>query len=343
MTPLRIGIIGLGGICRHRHVPGFQAIEGVELVVVANRSRASSEQAAEECGIPEVAGSWTKVTRRDDIDIVVIGTWPYMHHPVSIAALSAGKHVFCQARMAMDYNEAAEMQAVALRSGRVAGLCPVPIGMKFDAAIARLLREQALGKLRLVRVQGLYDTYAGPETPMNWRKDHRYSGLNALTLGMYAEVVHRWFGPTRTVQALTKTFTPERKDATGRMTPVQIPDQFLVNTELAGGLNVQYVLSGAVAGGRDSIELYGSEGALLYDVADDELFHLEDGRPAGPVEIKPEEAYDLANWQVEQDFIDAVRHGVSYHPDFTDGARYMAVVQAVYDSARAGSTVTLAH
>ncbi|MFP4500833.1 MAG: Gfo/Idh/MocA family protein [Candidatus Hydrogenedentota bacterium] len=343
MSTLRVGIVGLGGICRQRHVPGFRAIEGVELAVVANRSRASSEQAAEECGIPEVADNWTDIIKRDDIDIVVIGTWPYMHHPISIAALHARKHVFCQARMAMDYNEAVEMQTAAARSGCVAGLCPVPIGMKVDAAIARLLHEKTLGGLRLVRVQGLYDTFASPDAPMNWRKDHRYSGLNALTLGMYAEVIHRWFGPTRRVQALTKTFTPTRKDAAGQMTQVQIPDQLVVNTEVTGDTQVQYLLSGAVKGGRDLIELYGAEGATTYDVADDELFHLENGRPAAPVEIRSEEVYDVVNWQVEQDFIDAVRHGVSYHPDFTDGARYMGVVQAVYDSARTGNSVALAY
>ncbi|HNT89427.1 MAG TPA: Gfo/Idh/MocA family oxidoreductase, partial [Candidatus Hydrogenedentes bacterium] len=125
MQQIRIGIVGLGGICRTRHVPGLRKIDGVEIVVVANRSRESGERAAREFDIPEVAESWRDVVAREDIDAVLIGTWPYMHREVSIAALNAGKHVFCQARMAMDYAEAREMRDAARRSSRVAMLCPV--------------------------------------------------------------------------------------------------------------------------------------------------------------------------------------------------------------------------
>lgn len=338
-TPIRIGFIGLGGICRARHVPGLRAIPGVELVVVANRSEASSRAAAEECGIPEIAASWTDVVARDDIDAVIIGTWPYMHHPVSIAALGAGKHVFCQARMAMNYREACEMKAAADRSGKVAMVCPVPIGLSVDATIARLLRDEMLGPLRLVRVQGLYDTFARPEALMGWRKDHRFSGLNALTLGMYVEVIHRWFGPTAHVSAFTHTFVNQRIDTSGKSTHVRIPDQFLVNTRLKSGLDVQYVLSGAVADGRDRIEIHGTEAAVLYDVTDDALFYLTDGRTACPVQARPEERYDVNNWDVEARFIRAIRDGVPVRPDFDEGCRYMQVVQAVYDSAEAERVV----
>ena len=89
MDDIRIGIIGLGGICRARHVPGFRKIEGVRLCAVANRTRASSERAAREAGIPEVCGSWQELVARDDINTVVIGAWPYLHCEASVAALEA--------------------------------------------------------------------------------------------------------------------------------------------------------------------------------------------------------------------------------------------------------------
>jgi len=56
-----------------------------------------------------------------------------------------------------------------------------------------------------------------------------------------------------------------------------------------------------------------------------------------------EEAYDVENWCVEQDFIDAIRIGTPYHPDFEDGLRYMAVVQAVYKSAAQQKRVEMPH
>uniref|UniRef100_A0A7C4PK83 SRP54-type proteins GTP-binding domain-containing protein n=1 Tax=Anaerolinea thermolimosa TaxID=229919 RepID=A0A7C4PK83_9CHLR len=124
METLRIGFVGLGGICRQRHVPGLKKLPGIELRAVANRTRESSEKAAREFGIPVVCDSWQELVARDDIDIVFVGTWPYLHREVSVAALESGKHVFCQARMAMDYRQrlgkkAAWVCADTLRTGAI--------------------------------------------------------------------------------------------------------------------------------------------------------------------------------------------------------------------------------
>lgn len=341
MQTLRIGVIGLGGICRARHIPGLQKIDGVQLAVVANRSRESSEKAASEFGIPEIAESWKEIIDRKDIDAVVIGTWPYMHHPISVAALQADKHVFCQARMAMNFKEAREMYHAAQLSKRVAMLCPVPFGLKYDKTVLRLIHEGRLGDIRLVVVRGFYDAFADADAPMSWRKDHRLSGLNALTLGMYIEVMHRWFGWTHCVAANTRIFTPERVDATGQTTPVRIPDQFIVLSSLDNGLQVQYTFSGAVRGGRDAIEIYGAKASLHYDVNADVLTWMHDGKPDEEVAVSPGDAYDVTNWRVERDFIDAIRDGNEYHPNFEDGVRYMQVIQAVYDSAAQQRFVTI--
>lgn len=337
MKTIRVGFVGLGGIARERHVPGLRRIPGVEIVAVANRTRESSERAAGEFGIPCVCDAWEDLVARSDIDAVFITTWPYMHRPMTIAALDAGKHVFCQARMAMNLGEAREMYDRAVRaraeSGGVAALCPVPYGLSVDATVARLLREGFLGDLRLVRVQSLSDAYADPAAPLNWRKDHRISGLNALTLGMFIEVVHRWFGWTRTVSADTQLFIPERRNAEGQMESVKIPDQFLFTGIVGEALPVQYVISGAVRHGSDQIEIYGSKGSLRYDVRDDILLGARAGEPFAPVEIRPEEKYDVKSWRVEEDFVRAIREGFDYHPNFEDGLRYMQVIEAVYDSA----------
>ena len=339
MDTIRIGFVGFGGICRQRHAPGLAKIDGVELTAVVNRTRESSEAAAREWRIPHVCDTWQELVARDDIDAVVIGTWPYLHCPVSVAALESGKHVFCQARMAMDYAEAKRMHAAAEASGCVAVLCPVPIGLSIDRTIARLLREGTLGRVYLVRVQGLSDAFMSPEAPMTWRKDHRLSGLNALTLGMYIEVIHRWFGWTREVSAQTRIFTPKRRDAAGATVSVQIPDQILFNTRMESGPDVQYVISGVARHGTDAIEFYGEHETLLYDVARDALSRVAKDGSREPIAIRPQDAYDLDNWRVERDFIAAIREGAPYHPDFEDGLRYMQVVQSVYESAAAKKTV----
>ncbi len=341
MGRIRVGFVGLGGICRSRHVPGLRRLDGVEIVAVANRSRESSERAAAQFGIPQVCDSWLELVERDDIDAVFVGTWPYLHKEVSIAALKSGKHVFCQARMARNLSEARAMYEAARHSDRVAALCPVPIGLSVDATMARLLHEGALGDIRLVRVQSFSDAFARPETPLHWRNDERLSGLNMHTLGMYAEVIHRWFGWTWTIHAIAQTFTRSRLDAAGQSVRINIPDQVLFTAGMRAGFLVQYTISTAVHHGEEEIQIFGSQGSLVYNVNEDVLYGAQAGEPMAAVEIRPDEARNLREWSVESDFIRAIRDGAEYHPDFFDGLKYMEVVQAVHDSVREGKTVML--
>src|SRR5438309_10568181 len=97
---VRIGLVGAGQIARTRHLPGFRALPGVEIVGVCNQRRESSSRVAREFDIPRVYGSWEALIEDDKVDAVLIGTWPYQHCPITLAALDAGKHVLTQSRMA---------------------------------------------------------------------------------------------------------------------------------------------------------------------------------------------------------------------------------------------------
>ena len=116
MSPetIRIGIVGAGANTRLHHIPGFKAIEGVEVVSVCNRSRESSQRVADEFGIPKVYDRWTDLVEASDTNAICIGTWPYLHCPVTLASLEAGKHVLTEARMAMDASQAHAMKAASL-------------------------------------------------------------------------------------------------------------------------------------------------------------------------------------------------------------------------------------
>src|SRR5437763_14027537 len=107
--PIRIGIVGAGGIVRYRHVPGLTQLAGVDIGAVSNSTPESTARAAREFEVPNQFADWRELVRSDGVDAVVIGTPPYMHREISCAALAAGKHVFCQARMALDYADAKAM------------------------------------------------------------------------------------------------------------------------------------------------------------------------------------------------------------------------------------------
>jgi predicted dehydrogenase len=243
--------------------------------------------------------------------------------------------------MAMDEAEAVRMRDAARASDRVAGLCPVPIGMAVDRAMARLLRDGDLGEIRLVRVAAMSDAYLNPDTPMNWRKDHRLSGRNMGMLGMVIEVVHRWFGWTADVQAAMQTFVPERTDTAGRRVMVRIPDQALAHTTLRAGFPVEYTVSTCTRHGRNAFEVYGTWATLRYDFSDETFMIARDGGPFEPVAIRREEVYDVERWDVERRFMAATRGEGEYRPDFEDGWRYMQVIQGMYDAAAEGRRVRL--
>src|SRR5947208_723090 len=113
---IRVGFVGAGKNTRSRHIPGFQNLPGVELVAVANRSRESGERVAREFGIARVYAHWRDLVRAGDVDAVCIGTWPYMHCEITLAALEHGKHVLCEARMAMNAAEGRSMLYAARRA-----------------------------------------------------------------------------------------------------------------------------------------------------------------------------------------------------------------------------------
>src|SRR3989304_9788648 len=125
--PIRIGIVGAGNIVRTRHLPGLAGLEDVRVLAVCNRRRASAEAVAAEWRIPHVEDTPEALIGRKDLNVVLIGTTPHLHRDLTLAALNAGKHVFCQARMARNLAEARDMLAAAQRNpGLVAMICPPP-------------------------------------------------------------------------------------------------------------------------------------------------------------------------------------------------------------------------
>lgn len=137
---IRVAIVGAGRNTIERHIPGLLAQENVQITGVCNRSRQSSQRVADRFEIPHVFDHWRQLVEANNNDAIVIGTWPYLHMPVTVAALEAGKHTLCEARMAMNLDEARRMaDAARFRPHLVAQLVPAPMTLEVDATVARLL------------------------------------------------------------------------------------------------------------------------------------------------------------------------------------------------------------
>ncbi len=333
-SKLRIGIVGAGGIVKQRHLPALKKMSDVEIVAVSNSSYESSEKFVnEECPSATPMRNWADLLALPDLDIIWIGTPPYMHSAVTVSALEAGKHVFCQARMCMDNAEAEEMLAASKKSPElVTMLCPPPFGLKGDRLMKQLLADNAIGNVHDVRLQSFTPTYINPESPAHWRQKIEISGLHVLTLGIYVEVLHRWLGQITGVFARGKILRSDRRGY-----EVIIPDLLNVLCHFENGAEGVLEFSGVnVTDETDRVEIYGDKGTLVYDFGTDKIRLAKYGsKEFNDVDLPAELAGD---WRVEEDFIAAVKSKgrIRPHPDFEDGLRYMRVVQAVADS-RAGN------
>lgn len=337
---LNIGIIGAGGIVLQRHLPGLRNIPGVEITAVCNSTFESSRKFCE-THLPQATPvkNWADIVGNPEIDIVWIGTQPYMHAPISLSAIEANKHVFCQARMAMDLAEAEEMAAAAAKKPElVTMLCPAPHGMLGE----KFIFPNYLQKYEL-RDQGYYfrlqSTNSGlldPSLPAHWRQKRELSGLHVQTLGIYIEVLQHWFGPITSVSARSRIVIPERQGYV-----VSIPDILFVHCEFQSGMIGTMEFSGVTAGDpQNTLEVFGDHMRFAYDFNTDQFEFDVKGETTG-IQSIPED--QQSPWQVEQDFIQAIRSpsATRPRPGFQEGLEYMRVVQAVADSLESGQQVNI--
>ena len=331
---VRVGIIGAGKIAQARHIPLLQKVEDVEVTHAWSRTPETARKAAAKFGIPAVVERWEEIAESPEVDAVVIGTPPNMHLPMTLAALDAGKHVLCQARMARNLAEALEMLEASRATDLVTGLYAAGFGLKGDLVMRRLLGEGKIGDVLDVRVTSLVPSI--PEFGA-WLVDPEVVGVNTMMLGILSEVYNRWLEPPVSVTA-----------ATGEGL-LAVPQSLAVTAKLSGGGTASFHLSFRVAGGPgSSVEVYGSRGVLDYKllvekpgglVEDEKLFGMtEGGGEMRAIEMPEHERRDRT---MDADFVQAIRGGTAMSPDFAEGVRYMEFCEAVAQSIYEGRTIAM--
>lgn len=339
---LRIGIIGAGENTRTRHIPGLRAEPDVEIVAVCNRRPESTERVAREYDIPRRFAKWEEVVADPAIDAIVIGTWPYLHCPITLAALAAGKHVLTEARMSLDAAEAHRMRDAARKhSNLVAQIVPSPYGLTGDRFVRDLIQSDFIGELREYHVYSQTGALADPDSPLAWRQDAGFSGFNALSLGILHETLLRWLPQPSELFARTRAFISERLDSdSGLRRAVGTPDCIQVLTRLPSGAAGAYRLSGVSPfGGGTAIELFGHKGSLRYDLSADQIWGTRDPGSMREISIPLDQR---GGWRVEADFIRSIRQGDPVEfTNFDTGVAYMEFTEAVARSALIDEVVPL--
>ena len=338
---VRIGIIGAGENVRDVMIPAFRRIPECQLVAVANTSLASSQRVATQFGIPKAYPHWKALLDDGDIDAVCIGTWPYMHHTLTLAALDKGKHVLCQARMANTAREAQEMLAASLRHpDLVCQLVPTSTSYRVDNLLRRLLAEGQIGELLSVEIQRVGRGFAAVDGALDWRHSQEFSGLNVMNLGSTYESTMRWLGRGTRVMAMAKVHVPWRRAANGQRTSVALPDHVDVLYELPNTAQVHMRFSettGLSSGNQTWI--HGTEGTIYVD--DRQAVHAGKRGDTQLREI-PNPVDGQAVSRVEAEFVRAIRglEPVTMNT-FEIGVHYMEWTEAVHRSATTGQAVPL--
>ena len=336
---IRIGIVGAGANTTSRHIPGLQSIDGVEIVSVCNRSRASSERVAQQFNIPKIYENWQELVQASDTDAIVIGTWPYMHCRLTLAALEANKHVMCEARMARNAREAHMMYDLAsTKPDLVAQIVPSPFTLSVDNTIKKYIAEGYLGEILAIEVRA-GGKFLDSETSLHWRENFDLSGFNIMSMGIWYEAIMRWVGEATRVIAVGKTFVKMRKDDNGIMRSVRVPEHVGIIADMACGAQAHYQISSVtgLSGGAEAF-LYGNQGTL----------HFSDGKLYGgtrsdselsEIDIPEEEK---GAWRVEEEFINAIRgKEIITHTTFEDGVKYMEFTEAVTRSSQSGEKIII--
>jgi predicted dehydrogenase len=340
---IRIGMVGAGANTRLRHIPGLREQPEVEIVAVCNRRPESTAAIAREFGVARTYSQWQDLVADRDVDAVVIGTWPYLHCPITLAALERGLHVLTEARMSMNAAQAHEMLKAAQKHPElVTQIVPSPFGLKGHQVMRELIESGYLGELREVQVIGMNAALADPASPLSWRQDAALSGYNMLTLGIVHETLMRWAPPPVRVLAQAHAHLATRIDPqSGVRRPVGTPDSVQVLAVLQGGARACYHFSGVTEFGQNmSIRFFGSEGTLHYDLLKDTIHGARKGQAeANEIPIPQEKA---GSWRVEADFIKAIRGGPAIRfTDFPSGVAYMEFTEAVALSAERGEAIDL--
>jgi predicted dehydrogenase len=342
-SPIRVGFVGAGANCRHRHIPNFQALPGVELVAVANRTRESAARIVKDYGFQRAEDDWHRVVEAPDLDAICIGTWPDMHAELTVAALDAGKHVLCEARMARNAAEARDMLAASRRSPHlVAQVVPSPFTLDFDSTLTSMINDGYLGEVLAVEVHATQTGFVDQEAPLHWRQDARLSGNNILTMGIWYEAMMRWLGPAKRVTAMATTTVPRRRDDDGNWQEIKVPDHVDILATLNGG-GVAHLRFSSVTGLAPAADLwiFGSEGTVRLEP---EAGRLTAGR-RGAKELSEVAvpAERRIGWRVEEEFVNAIRGREKItHTNFEDGVRYMEFTDAVAMSAAIGRAADVA-
>ena len=274
MSSIGVGLIGSGymGKCHALAWNGVRPVFGdvarPRLVQLAEVSPELAARRAGEFGFERSTSDWRELIADPEVEVVSITTPNAFHAEMAIAALEAGKHVWCEKPMAVSYADAERMGAAARAAGKVTALGYNYIQNPVMRHIRRLIEDGAIGVVNHVRVEMDEDFMADPEALFYW-KSEASSGYGAPDdFGVHPlSLMQFLFGGVSRVMARLAMPYADRPSRDGGRRQVETWDIASVLFELRNGASGVMALDRAAWGrkGRIALQVFGSKGTIAYD------------------------------------------------------------------------------
>jgi predicted dehydrogenase len=341
------------------------------LKVICGRDAAGVEGAARDFGWDEFETDWRKVVERKDIDVVDVSTPGNLHHDMAIAAAQAGKHVICEKPLANTLAEAKEMLRAVEKAGVKHMIMHNYRKIPAVAFAKRLIEDGRIGDVYHYHGAYLQDWIMDPDFPLVWRLEKKYAGSGALgDIGAHAIDFAQYLNADiEAVAGHMTTFIKERplpgkgqgawgakgKGGKGKVT-VDDDANFLARFR---NRSVGVFESSRFCGGRrnfNTFQVYGSKGSLAFNLermnelecydrteeATEQGFKTilvtEAGHPYAGAWWPPGHiiGYEHTFVHAIHDFLTALEKDTLPSPNFADGVKNQAVLDAVERSAKSG-------
>lgn len=276
MDELGIGLIGTGFMGRahalafHNASAVFELPLKLRLVALADADARRAESCAQAWGFEQAYGDWQQLIDDPRVGVVAITTPNHLHFPMAMAALAAGKAVYCEKPLAVDLDQATQMRDAARQAGVV-----TRVGYNYQhnpmIDLAReLIQSGELGEI--VGFQGEFseDFMADPASPWSWRCEAQHAGGALADLGSHLLAMARYLlGDITAVCADTRTVHGQRPASAGSLETrtIAVDDQVHALLRFANGARGAISSSWLKHGYKNhlSFEISGTRGTLAFD------------------------------------------------------------------------------
>ncbi|MDQ8185379.1 Gfo/Idh/MocA family oxidoreductase [Pelagicoccus sp. SDUM812002] len=346
---VKLAVIGTGGMAHHQ-VESFQKIEGCRVVAACDIDEKRVCEFGKKFGLEARYTDVDRLFEEVDCDAVTIVAPDAAHHPLTLKAIAAGKHVLCEKPLALCAKDAHEMSTAAEAAGVIN---MVNFSYRNSSAIqmaSKLARSGELGTIRHVHAHYLQgwlaqDDWGFWETSPQWlwRLSTKAGSMGVLgDIGVHIlDFAGMPVGSYRSVNCKLKTFDKGENNLMGGY-ELDANDSAIITAEFSNGALATIHTTRWAQPHSNSLRLnlYGDMASIEIDL-DESYSTLKISRILGRKSMPWEKLDCGATPSNFQRFILAVETGVQDQPDFARGAAIQSVLDACFESDRNDKTVAL--